>query len=219
MSQQRRPGPLRGGGIVDNGTGLATAAMGLIVISTLAGCGSSAGPASGSSTPAAQAATNSAVASLTAPPSGPAAAFASIVEPFDPGHPARHKPAPASCGGQPTTLAIEQCYEARIENADAAIDAVQRAAYRSGSQAQRAAIVAADSAWLSARQPVCAKAFHGGGTIDEVDIGGLSARREHGPAGRGQEHHAPGGDAQVHGQHRPQRAVLVHHAGGAHASP
>jgi len=100
------------------------------------------------------------------------ASFTAIVEPFDPGHPARNKPAPASCGGQSSTLAIEQCYEARTEDADAAIDAVQLARYQSASPPQQAAITAGDSAWRSARQPVCAKAFRSGGTIDGINTAG-----------------------------------------------
>jgi uncharacterized protein YecT (DUF1311 family) len=71
-----------------------------------------------------------------------------------------------------TTLAIEQCYEARTENADAAIDAAQMASYQSGQATQKAAILADDSAWLAARQPVCAKAFHSGGTIDGINTAG-----------------------------------------------
>ena len=94
------------------------------------------------------------------------------MEPFDPGHPARTKPAPASCNGQSSTLAIEQCYEARTENADTAIDAVQLARYQSGSAAQRTAINAGDGTWLAARQPVCAKAFHSGGTVNGINAAG-----------------------------------------------
>jgi uncharacterized protein YecT (DUF1311 family) len=140
------------------GTALAVALAG-----ALAACGSSASSSGSGSTPAAQA---------TASPSGAAApsasasttAFVPIVEPFDPGHPARHRPAPASCGGQGTTPAIEQCYQARTENADAVINAVQLSHYQGGSAAQQAAILAGDSAWLAARQPVCATAFPGGGS-------------------------------------------------------
>ena len=175
MGQQRGRGPLTGRGIVAHGTSLAGAAMGLAVIGALAGCGSST-PAGGSSAPAASASaaatSSAATAAAAATAASAAAAFAPIVEPFDPGHPARTKAAPASCGGQSTTLAIEQCYEARTENADAAIDAVQMASYQSGSQTQRAAILADDGAWLAARQPVCAKAFHSGGTIDGVNVAG-----------------------------------------------
>ncbi len=176
MGQQRGGGPVTGQGLVASRasrTGLAGAAIGVAVISVLAGCSSSGGNAGASSTPAAQAtATTGPASALSTPSVTAAAAFAPIVEPFDPGHPARTRPAPASCDGQPTTLAIEQCYEAKIESADAAIDAVQLARYRSGSQTQRAAITTGDSAWLAARHPVCAKAFHGGGTIDEVDTAG-----------------------------------------------
>ena len=134
------------------------AAMCVLLASALAACGSSAGG----------------TASTSATPSGTATAaaatgFVPIVEPFDPGHPARTRPAPASCD-QATTLAIETCFETRTENTDAAINAVQLAHYQSGSQAQRAAILTDDSGWLSARQPVCAKAFHSGGTIDGIDV-------------------------------------------------
>jgi uncharacterized protein YecT (DUF1311 family) len=155
------------------GPGLARAAILVALAGTLAACGSSASSGSGS-TPAAQAtpgpsgaAAPSASASAA---SGSATAFVPIVEPFDPGHPARHRPAPASCGGQATTLAVEGCYQARTENADAVIDAVQLSHYQGGSQTQQAAILAGDSAWLAARQPVCAAAFPGGGSAAETDI-------------------------------------------------
>ncbi len=145
------------------------AAISAAVIGALAGCSTSSGSDVATSSPAS--ATASAAAGSPAV-SASGAAFTPIVEPFDPGHPARTKPAPASCGGQPTTVAIEQCYEAKIESADARIDAVLLARYQSAPQAGRAAITASASAWLSARQPVCARAFHGGGTIDEVDTAG-----------------------------------------------
>jgi uncharacterized protein YecT (DUF1311 family) len=138
----------------------------------LAACGGSASSGSGSA-PAAQATAGpSGAAAPSASPSAAAGAtaFVPIVEPFDPGHPARHRPAPASCGGQGTTLATERCYQARTENADAVIDAVQLSRYQGGSAAQQAAILAGDSAWLAARQPVCATAFPGGGSAAETDI-------------------------------------------------
>ena len=177
MGQERGGTPATGGRTVARGTRLAGAAMGVAVIGALAGCGGSAGPASGSSTPAAQATASTARAAAAATASGSgatataagAAAFTPIVEPFDPGHPAQSKPAPASCGGQSSTLAIEQCYEARTEDADAAIDAVQRAQYQSAPQGVRAGIVALDGAWLAARQTVCAKAFHSGGSVNGID--------------------------------------------------
>ena len=87
-----------------------------------------------------------------------------------PGHPALSRPAPASCGGQAPAAAARQCSEARTENADAAIDAVQLTRYQDGSAAQRAAILADDSAWLAARQPVCAAGFPGGGATAQADI-------------------------------------------------
>jgi uncharacterized protein YecT (DUF1311 family) len=183
MGQQRGGTPVTGGrtaarrarlagtaiGVATRGARLAGTAIGVAAIGALAGCGGPgcAAQATASTARAAAAATASGAGAATTS----AAAFTPIVEPFDPGHPATSKPAPASCG-QSSTLAIEQCYEARTENADAAIDAVQLARYQSGSQAQRAAIAAGDSAWLSARQPVCAKAFHSGGTIDGIGTAG-----------------------------------------------
>jgi uncharacterized protein YecT (DUF1311 family) len=130
-----------------------------------AGCGSSASSSSGttSGTPSGTPAGSTASASASQVP-----AFVAIVEPFDPGHPARTHPAPASCASQPTTLAIEQCYRIKTENTDAAIDAVQLARYDSAPPAQRTIILAQDSAWLAARQPVCQAAFNAGGTSDGI---------------------------------------------------
>jgi uncharacterized protein YecT (DUF1311 family) len=146
-------------------------AMSVVLAGALAACSSS---ASSGSAPAAQATASpsgaAAPSASASTASGAGTAFAPIVEPFDPGHPARHRPAPASCGGQATSLAIERCYQARTENADAVIDAVQLSHYQGGSPAQQAAILAGDSAWLAARQPVCAAAFPGGGSAAEIDI-------------------------------------------------
>ena len=50
-----------------------------------------------------------------------------------------------------------------------AIDAAQSARYASASPAGKAAILTQDSAWLAARQPVCAVAFNTGGTIDGIN--------------------------------------------------
>jgi uncharacterized protein YecT (DUF1311 family) len=131
-----------------------------VLAGVLAGCGSSA--SSTATGPAAKASgTGTANASS-------ASLFTPIVEPFDPGHPARTESAPASCGGQASTIAIEQCYDTRTENVDAAIDAVQSASYSSASASGKAAILAQDKAWLAAREPVCAAAFNTGGTIDSI---------------------------------------------------
>jgi uncharacterized protein YecT (DUF1311 family) len=127
----------------------------------LAACSSSGSSAGSAATPRATV-TKSATASTAS------AAFVNIVEPFDPGHPAELKTAPASCGGASTTIAIEQCYENKTENTDVAIDAAQLAKYQSASPADQTTILAQDSAWLAARQPVCAVAFNTGGTIDGI---------------------------------------------------
>ena len=97
-----------------------------------------------------------------------AASFVNIVEPFDPGHPARTGPAPTSCGGQATTIAIEQCYQTKTENVDVQIDVAQSAKYAAAPPAGRGTILAQDSAWLAAREPVCAAAFNTGATIDGI---------------------------------------------------
>ena len=145
----------------------------VVLAGTLAACGSSASSSGPGAAPAAQATASpsgaAAPSASASAASGTVTAFVPIVEPFDPGHPARHRPAPASCGGQ-ATLAVERCYQARTENTDAVIDAVQLSHYQGGSQAQQAAILAGDSAWLAARQSVCAAAFPGGGSAAETDI-------------------------------------------------
>ena len=132
------------------------------LVGLLAACGSS---GSASSAPPAPATTTPAG---PVPASAAASSFTGIIEPFDPGHPARSEPAPATCGGQATTIAIEQCYQTRTENVDVQIDVVQSAKYASASAADRAAMNTQDSAWLAARAPVCAAAFNTGGTIDGI---------------------------------------------------
>jgi uncharacterized protein YecT (DUF1311 family) len=78
--------------------------------------------------------------------------------------------APADCGSQDSTVAIEQCFEAKTETADTAIDAARQASFGNASAAQQAAINAADSGWLAARATVCQKAYQTGGTIDGINI-------------------------------------------------
>jgi uncharacterized protein YecT (DUF1311 family) len=144
-----------------------TALAGLLAACSSSGSSSSTAAGSASSAPATSA--SQASGSTPAAAGSSASAFVAIVEPFDPGHPARTASAPASCDGATSTLAIEQCYDAKTENVDAAIDTVQLARYTSATAAGKAAIVAQDSAWLAARQPVCAVAYHSGGTIDGIN--------------------------------------------------
>ena len=138
-----------------------------LIVLTAAGCGSSGGSSSSSS------GTSPATTSPSGRPSAPAATtappFAPIVEPFDAGHPAQAKSSPADCGSQPSTLAIEQCYEAKTENTDAQIDTVQQGLYNSASSSAKSAILAQDSAWLAARGPVCKAAFNTGGSPNTID--------------------------------------------------
>ena len=126
------------------------------VLAACSSAGTSAGP------------TATATVTKSADASTASATFVNIVEPFDPGHPAEMKTAPASCGSASTTIAIEQCYENKTENTDMAIDAAQLAKYQTASAAGQGAILAQDSAWLAARGPVCAAAFNTGGTIDAI---------------------------------------------------
>ena len=141
---------------------LGRAAVLAVLAGSLAACDSS-----GSTGPAASASPAATRAGGTA---SAAASFVSIVEPFDPGHPARTASAPASCGSQPTTIAIERCYQTKAENVDSQIDVAQFARYSSAPAAERKTILAQDSAWLAARGPVCSAAFHSGGTIDGISI-------------------------------------------------
>lgn len=147
------------------------AAILVLLAGLAAGCSSSSSSTSSIAVPVDTAASSPAVSAATgtASASGAAASFVPIVEPFDPGHPARYRSAPATCGGQSSTVAIEQCYETRTENADAAIDAVQLSRFELASASERTVIQDGDAAWLSARQPVCAAAFHSGGTIDGIE--------------------------------------------------
>jgi len=147
-------------------------AISAVALGVLAGCSSGSSSSPGGSTQS-TAASSSGTASPTATATGTstqAGAFVPIVEPFDPGHPARAITTPASCGSQASTLAIEQCYEDKAETYDAQIDQVQQSRYDSGSLAQQTAIGDDDTAWLEARQTVCAKAYQTGGTIDGINI-------------------------------------------------
>ena len=143
-----------------SGPAVALAVVAVLTV-TLAGCGSS-----GSASSPGTVASSSPAAGGTA--SAATASFVSIVEPFDPGHPARAEPAPASCGGQSTATEIERCFQAKTENVDAQIDVAQSARYSSAAPAERKTILAQDSAWLAARAPVCAAAFNTGSTIDGI---------------------------------------------------
>jgi uncharacterized protein YecT (DUF1311 family) len=164
------------------GARLALTAVSAIGIGLLAGCGGSSSSAAGGATQSSTATTTASAAgtasaaagSSTAAPGGASpstsSAFVPITEPFDPGHAARATSAPASCVGQQTTLAIEQCYDDKTETADAAIDAAQQASFATAAVAQQTAMNAADKAWLAARPTVCEKAYNTGGTIDGINI-------------------------------------------------
>ena len=150
---------------------LARAAVAAALIVLAAGCSSSSSSSSASSSTPAQ--TGSTATGTSSASAVPGSGFVAIVEPFDPGHPARVRTvpnSPADCGSQPTTLAVEQCYQVKTENTDAAIDAVQQAAYAGASPAGQAAILAQDRTWLAARGPVCQVAFDTGGTIDGIGV-------------------------------------------------
>ena len=139
------------------------------LIGLAAGCSSSSSSSSSST---------SSGSTATASPSSPATAhatsappFAAIVEPFDPGHAAQARSAPADCGSQSSTLTIVQCYENKTETIDAQLDTIQQGNYHSAPLfSVKASIVAQDSAWLNARGPVCQAAFKTGGTIDQINV-------------------------------------------------
>jgi uncharacterized protein YecT (DUF1311 family) len=186
MSQSRGGRPVTFGGSRTVSGGIALGAISAVAVGVLAGCGGSGGPAAGGATRSATATAISTAGSTptqsapaTASPAGTAATvpstavtFVPITEPFDPGHPAHAMSAPADCGSQDSTVAIEQCFEAKTETADAAIDAARQASFTSASAIQQAAINAADSGWLAARATVCQKAYQTGGTIDGINIAG-----------------------------------------------
>jgi uncharacterized protein YecT (DUF1311 family) len=154
-----------------HGTRLAVLTISAISIGVLAGCsGSSSSSNGGASQTAPASGRASSTPTVSAATTAPAAAFQPIVEPFDPGHPARAITTPASCGSLGTTVAIEKCYEDKAETWDAQIDLVQQNRYQSGSLAQQTAIGDDDTAWLEARQTVCAKAYQTSGTIDGINI-------------------------------------------------
>lgn len=145
---------------------LAWAAALVILAVPLASCGSS----GAASSPGDAASSSPAATGTGGTASAAAASFVSIVEPFDPGHPARTEPAPASCGSQPTTIAIERCYQTKAENVDSQIDVAQSARYSGAPAAERTTILAQDSAWLAARAPACDAAFKAGGTVDGISV-------------------------------------------------
>ena len=99
-----------------------------------------------------------------------AVAFVPIVEPFDPGHPARMEPNPGHCYAQQSTVGIEQCFDTKTENADVRIDAAQLARFRRSTAAGQVAINTQDREWLAARVRVCQAAYHTGGTVDLINI-------------------------------------------------
>jgi uncharacterized protein YecT (DUF1311 family) len=99
-----------------------------------------------------------------------AVAFVPIIEPFDPGHPARTEPNPGNCYAQLSTVDIEQCFDTKTENTDARIDAAQLTRFRRSTAAARVAINTQDGEWLAARSRVCQAVYHTGGTIDVINI-------------------------------------------------
>src|ERR1700730_5012182 len=106
-----------------------------------------------SSSPSSSSSGSTATTSPSSPPTAHATSappFAAIVEPFDPGHAAQARSAPADCGSQSSTLAIVQCYQNQTETVDAQIDTVQQGNYTSAPLFSiKASIVAQDSAWLT----------------------------------------------------------------------
>ena len=128
----------------------------LVVLAVpLAGCGSS----GSASSPGTGASSSPAAAGGTA--SAATAAFVSIIEPFDPGHPARAGSAPDSCGGQSTAIEIERCYQAKTENVDAQINVAQSARYSSAAPAERNASCKSADAAAGNQHPISAPGHKG----------------------------------------------------------
>jgi uncharacterized protein YecT (DUF1311 family) len=96
--------------------------------------------------------------------------FEPIVEPFDPGHPARTEPNPGNCYALASTVDMEQCFDTKTENIDARIDAVQLARFDRSRAEQQIFINAQDLGWLAARLRVCEAVYHSGGSIDLINI-------------------------------------------------
>jgi hypothetical protein len=117
------------------------------LIGLAAGCSSSSSSSSSSGSTATTSPSTPPTAHATSAPP-----FAAIVEPFDPGHAAQARSAPADCGSQSSTATIVQCYENKTETIDAQLDTVQQGNYNSTPLFSiKASIVAQDSAWLNAR--------------------------------------------------------------------
>ena len=169
-------------------TMLLAPAVALAVLAVpLAGCGSS----GSSSSPGSATSSRPAAMGAGSTASAAAASFVSIVEPFDPGHPAGTESAPASCGSQPTTLAIERCYQTKTENVDSQIDVAQFARYSGASATERQTILAQDSAWLAARGAGVPRGLQHRRDRRRDQRRGLPARREQRPARRGQGNTPP----------------------------
>jgi uncharacterized protein YecT (DUF1311 family) len=114
---------------------------------------------------------HSSPSSSASPSASAPAGFVSIVEPWDPGHPAQLQTTPADCYSQPSTVDIQQCLQGKTESTDAEIDVIQQARYASASPSGQTAILAQDGAWLGARQLVCEAALRTGRSIDLVSAG------------------------------------------------
>jgi uncharacterized protein YecT (DUF1311 family) len=97
-------------------------------------------------------------------------AFVPIVEPFDPGHPARTEPNRGNCYAYLSTIDIEQCFGIKTENTDAKIDAAQLVRFRRSTAAQQIAINTQDREWLAARLHVCEAVYNTGGSVNLIEI-------------------------------------------------
>ena len=209
MGQQRgrrRSGPDRPGAVW-RAPPICTA----VIARAWPGCGNSAGSASGSSAPAASAspasastgATPSGTAAVTASASAAAAAFMPIVEPFDPvtrpapagprraaaaSRPPRHRAVLRGQDRGPRTRRSTRCsWRSFAERVNGPAGRHQR---------RRRRLAGGPPAGV--REGVPLRRHH-----RRDQRGGVPAGREHRPARRALNgHHAPGGGAQVHRQHR-----------------
>ena len=130
---------------------------------------------------------------------GAPAAFAPIIEPFDPGHAAVTRTGGGNCSNSQTTVAAETCFEDKAEDTDVAIDSLRRAQFAAANAAGKAAIRTDDALWIKGRPEICAAAYQSGGSIDQVDIAScladVSAARLAGLKGTVPEGHLQGTDS------------------------
>jgi uncharacterized protein YecT (DUF1311 family) len=122
------------------------------------------------STPFSSATTSIAPTSIAGTTVAPASsAFVPIPSYLNGSGPAQPAPDPGDCTTKASTVDIEGCYAAKIENLDAKINQIQLTRFQGANDTARVAILSDDSSWLAARTPVCNALPQTGGTIDRTN--------------------------------------------------